>query len=463
MNTSKTRILKNLNKAKKIKNSFITRENIRNHVSFKSVGKKSINNNSIESPLTSLRKHFRTKTNKLNQKKTSETLNTENDNKSNDNDNLKPNDYEDLFFFFLLHIGKIDYFENILMQKKERRINNNYYFMNIYDSLAGEKMYWNNFYFPKYVYILFYLKSRILQKEIIKYSISKGKEIMDVINSYNKKYTSFIQIKNWKLKPAEAYMNYEKINKDRKAEIENNNKNNLSKITNFTDFVIRTDNRGKGKTLIFLGKTINIYIDDIEKYQNKNNGISMAAEDSEFNTKVKNEVVYTFDDVAIKNFKENSTVNNKHISKIKINFPKKENILNLSKEKYQKINKTIKNLNLKNPRFKYKDKFININNRKIKRNLFTNYMKDSNKLPLIKLSKKKFQENTELNDSKKIKNNLTFLQENKIKKLIKQNEPKKKIKINFNSLYNFDGEERKNNNKTIINFFSKKDNDFYYY
>ena len=90
-------------------------------------------------------------------------------------------------------------------------------------------------------------------------------------------------------------------------------------------------------------------------------------------------------------------------------------------------------------------------------------MKDSNKLPLIKLSKKKFQENTELNDSKKTKNNLTFLQENKIKKLFKQNELKKKIKINFNSLYNFDSDERKNNNKTIINFFSKKDNDFYYY
>ena len=466
MNTSKTRILKNLNKVRKLKHSFITDNRIHNHISFKSVGKNNINdnnNNSIESSLASLRKHFRTKTNKLNQKKASEIKNIDTDNKSNDDDNLKPDDYEDLFFFFLLHIGKIDYFENILMHKKERRINNNYYFMNIYDSLTGEKTYWNNFYFPKYVYILFYLKSRILQKEIIKYSISKGKEIMDVINSYNKKYTSFIQIKNWKLKPVEAYINYEKINKNRKAEIENNNKNNLSKITNFTDFVIRTDNRGKGKTLIFLGKTINIYIDDIEKYQNKNNGISMAAEDSEFNTKVKNEVVYTFDDVAIKNFKGNSTVNHKHINKMKINFAKKENILNLSKEKYQKINKTIKGLDLKNPRFKYKDKFLNINNRKIKRNLLSNYMKDSNKLPLIKLSKKKFEENTEFNDSKKVKNNLTFLQENQVKKLFKKNDMKKKIKINFNSLYNFDSDERKNNNKTIINFFSKKDNDFYYY
>ena len=190
MNTSKTRILKNLNKVRKLKHSFITDNMIHNHISFKSVGKNNINdnnNNSIESSLASLRKHFRTKTNKLNQKKASEIKNIDTDNKSNDDDNLKPDDYEDLFFFFLLHIGKIDYFEDILMHKKERRINNNYYFMNIYDSLTGEKTYWNNFYFPKYVYILFYLKSRILQKEIIKYSISKGKEIMEVINSYNKK------------------------------------------------------------------------------------------------------------------------------------------------------------------------------------------------------------------------------------------------------------------------------------
>ena len=90
-------------------------------------------------------------------------------------------------------------------------------------------------------------------------------------------------------------------------------------------------------------------------------------------------------------------------------------------------------------------------------------MKESNKLPLIKLSKKKFQDNTELNGSKKINKNLTFLQENKIKNLFKQNDIKKKIKINFNSLFNIDSDERKNNNKTIINFFSKKDNDFYYY
>ena len=357
MNNSKTRILKSLNKVKKLKNSFITDNRINNHVSFKSVGKNNINNNSIESSMTSFRKHFRAKTNKLNQKKASETINTDNDNKSNDNDNLNPNDYEDLFFFFLLHLEKIDYFENILMQKKERRINHNYYFMNIFDSLTGEKTYWNNFYFPKYVFRLFYLKSRHLQKEIIKYSITNGKEIMEVINSYNKIYTSLTKIKNWRLKPADAYLNYENINKKRNVEIEKNNKNTMSKINSFTDFVIRTNNKGRGKTLIFLGKTINIYIDDIDSNLNKNMGLSMATEDSEFNTKVKNEIIYTFDDAAIKAKKGGLTINNKIFNHIN-----NSNNNNLSfNNNYKKIRNNLKymNLNKRSFNYKFKDKYVN--------------------------------------------------------------------------------------------------------
>ena len=454
MNSSNNHHKKNTMRSQNLKSSFLTDNKSNNHVVFKNIQKNNKNINFI-----SIRKTQKLSSFKLPKKKSSEVNYIDCDNNEKD-DGFKADDYEDLFFYFLLHIEKIEYFENLLMYKKERKINNKYYFMNILESLTGQKTYWNNFYFPKYVFMLFYNKSRILQKEIFKYSISKGKEIMDVINSYNKKYTSFIKIKNWKLKPAEAYLNYEKINQNRKSEIENSNKNTLSKITNFTDFVIRTDNRGNGKTLIFLGKTINIYIDDIEKYQNKNNGISMAAQDSEFNTKVKNEVVYTFDDIAIKNRKGNLTVNNKHTNKI--NFPKKENNLKLSKEKYKKINKAIKCLNLNKSRFKFKDKIININKKEIKKNLFNNYMKDAYKLPLIKLSKKKSPENTELIETTKPNKNLTFLQEHKIKKIFKPNIIKKNNKIDFNSFNNLESDERKNNNKTIINFFSKRDNDFYY-
>ena len=162
----------------------------------------------------------------------------------------------------------------------------------------------------------------------------------------------------------------------------------------------------------------------------------------------------------IKNRKGNLTVNNKHTNKI--NFPKKENNLKLSKEKYKKINKAIKCLNLNKSRFKFKDKIININKKEIKKNLFNNYMKDAYKLPLIKLSKKKSPENTELIETTKPNKNLTFLQEHKIKKIFKPNFIKKNNKIDFNSFNNLESDERKNNNKTIINFFSKRDNDFYY-
>ena len=326
--------------------------------------------------------------------------------------------------------------------------------MTILESLSGNKIHWNQFYFSKYIYILFYIKSRILQKEIIKYSISKGKEIMEVINSYNKKYTSSIKMKNWLIKPQEAYQNYEKINQSKKSEIEKSNKKTLSKINNFTDFVIRTNNRGKGKTLIFLGKTINIYIDDNEKYQNQNNGLSMATEDSEFNTKVKNEIIYTFDNATLKSKKGNSFINNR-INKIKVS---KNNWNSINNTKYKKINKTLRNININKTRFKYKDKF---NNKNIfKKSLLNDYVKNSKKLPLIKLTKKKSLENTELLDSKIRERNMTFLSNEKIKNSMpKVNRVINKFSFNYNNNFEFD---EKKNNKTIINFFSKKDNDFYY-
>ena len=451
LNNSNNELKKSLIKSQKIKPSFIKDNRKNNHITFKNYSKH--NNN-----LNISRKNLRTNTIKLIKKKSSEVNYLDNDNNYNSKeDNSKVDDYEDLFYFFLLHIGKIEYFENILKKHKERKINNNHYFLNIYDSLTGEKTHWNNYYFPKYLYILFYLKSRNLLKEIIKYSISKGKQIMDVINSYNKNYTSQLKIKNWRLKPAEAYLNYEKINQNKKSEIEKSNKNTLSKITNFTDFVIKTDNRGKGKTLIFLGKTINIYIDDLDKYQNKNQGLSMATEASEFNTKVKNEIVYNFDEVALKNRKGNLTVNNKQSHKI--NYIKNNNF-NLDKNKYKKISKTIRNININKCRFKTQNKIIN--KRDLKKNLFNNYMKQTHKLPLIRISKNKSIENTDIIEQKCKHRDYTFIKTDKNPKELKSNENKKLFRINFNSFSKHYNEEKKRNNKTIINFFSKKDNDFYY-
>lgn len=436
-------------KLQNLKSSLITNNKSNNRVIFNNIQNTKINNSLDKKRITQ-----RIKSIKLSRKKSSEInyLDSDVENKEN---NLKNNDYEDLFFYPLLNMEKIEYFENLLMHKKERRITNNYYFLNIFESFTGDKIYWNNFYFPKYIFILFYLKSRNLQKEIIKYSISKGKEIMDVINSYNKKYTSHIKIKNWKVKPPEAFSNYEKIRQNTNSEIESSNKNNVSKITSFTDFVIRTNNKGKGKTLIFLGKTINIYIDDIEKDQNRNNGLSMATEDSEFNTKVKNEIIYTFDDAAIKAKKGNLSINNKNVHNIN-NL--KNNNMSFSKNKFRKIKENLKHSNNKNFTFKFKDKYVN--KKELKKKLLSKYMKQSDKLPLINLSNRNSQQNRKIINLKARDKNETFDKtKNKYKwPITTQNKKNKRTSFN-DFLFNYDD---KKDNKTIINFFSKKDNDFYY-
>lgn len=436
-------------KLQNLKSSLITNNKSNNRVIFNNIQNTKINNSLDKKRITQ-----RIKSIKLSRKKSSEInyLDSDVENKEN---HLKNNDYEDLFFYPLLNMEKIEYFENLLMHKKERRITNNYYFLNIFESFTGDKIYWNNFYFPKYIFILFYLKSRNLQKEIIKYSISKGKEIMDVINSYNKKYTSHIKIKNWKVKPPEAFSNYEKIRQNTNSEIESSNKNNVSKITSFTDFVIRTNNKGKGKTLIFLGKTINIYIDDIEKDQNRNNGLSMATEDSEFNTKVKNEIIYTFDDAAIKAKKGNLSINNKNVHNIN-NL--KNNNMSFSKNKFRKIKENLKQSNNKNFTFKFKDKYVN--KKELKKKLLSKYMKQSDKLPLINLSNRNSQQNRKIINLKARDKNETFDKtKNKYKwPITTQNKKNKRTSFN-DFLFNYDD---KKDNKTIINFFSKKDNDFYY-
>lgn len=430
----------------KIVNSFITSEKTNNHISFKNLPTKDLIHNEK-------RKFQKAGINRLLKQKSSEISNTEND--DNLNDELKPDNYEDLFFFFLLHIGKIEYFENILINKKERRTSNTYFFMNIYDSLTEEKIFWNNFFFPKYVFKLFYIKSRKLQKDIIKYSILKGKEIMEVINSYNKKYTSNIKLKNWSLKPSDAYLNYEKINQSKNSELENSNKKTLSKIANFTDFIIRTKNKGKGKTLIFLGKTINIYIDDIENYQNKKNELSMATEDSEFKKNTKNEIIYTFDDIAHKNKKKNLTINNINT---KLNNSKNLN-LDLSNNKYKKIPK--KMIHTTKNKFKFRNRIININKKEIEKNLFFDYRKNIHKLPIIQLSKKHSPEHSELKEFKNRTKEISFMEKMKNKYISKKNENKKN-KIRFNSFRIFNNENKIKDNKTIINFFTKKNKDFYY-
>ena len=391
-----------------------------------------------------------------------------------DEDEFLSEDYEDLFFYFLYEKEKIEFFENMIETKKEKRLNNKYYFNYIYQAMTDEKIEWNHFLFPEAVYKLLYIKSRKLLKEIIQYSIYSGKKVDDILNAYDKKYTYKKKVKNWCLKPQDAYKNYEKIILNLKNEKENSNNgwggNHHTKNANFTDFVVKTDNNGKGKTLIFLGKAINIYIDDLDKFENKDKGLSMAVEESEFNKNTKNEIVYTFDDMILKTKKRNTTISNKNeINKFKNNqkiwerFISKDlgEILNMNFKhsmKHIRVDKSEKN---KNKISKQKSNLTN--------NAYNNFNNTMFKLPSIgKSNNVHANENLFLKEKKNKK-------ENKDKPSIKNNEiekmkfrkicPEKKRKTAKKYINSFSIYEReyipKRHNK-IINFFTKGNSDFYY-
>ena len=402
-------------------------------------------------------------------KKTGELMSLDNNNSNIDDDELLSEDYEELFYYFLLETEKIEHFEKQI-EKKEKRINNKKYLFNfIYQILTDEKKRWNNFLFPEAVYKLLYIKSRKLQKDIIQYSITSGKTINDILNAYDKKYTNKKKVKNWNLKPQEAYKNYEKIILKQKTENDNLNKssNPYFKNINYTDFVIKTDNNGKGKTLIFLGKAINIYIDDLDKYHNQDNTISMATEESEFKKKIKNEIIYTFDDITLKAKKRNAS-NNTNMHKLKNN--KRQLDKNKLETLKSKLNcdykKSIRYLssdkNKKNKTHIFKQKYdLNY--------IYNNYNRCANKLPSItKLNKKNKNcsdriilkeikdgiNNTNMNINKN--DNIKFEKEFPIKQKIERH------KKSINSFSIFERENIPKSHKKIINFFTKGNSDFYY-
>ena len=250
-------------------------------------------------------------------------------NKSTSDEYLSEN-YEDLFLYFLFGTEKIDMFDDQSEFKNEKRINKKFTFFYIFQAFGSEdKMRWNNFLFPKPIYKLLYLKSRKLQKQIVKYSISSGNKREDILNSYNIKYTSQKNVRNWCLKPKEAYKNYEEISLKEQLEKDklNNNGNPYLKNKNYTDFIIKTDNNGKGKTLLFLGKSFHLYIDDYDNYHKvqEHKGISMAVEESEFNKNTKNQIIYTVDELILKNKNNHKNSNNfdSDISKAKQNYQNK--------------------------------------------------------------------------------------------------------------------------------------------
>lgn len=404
---------------------------------------------------------------KDNSKKSSKNINFDNYKKIDNDKSFTSGDYEDLFFSFLLETEGIDIFEKQLELKKDKkiRINKKYIFNYIYQVFTEEKKRWNNFLFTETVYQILYIKSRKVIKEIIQYSVYSGAKIKDIINSYDKKYTCKRKVKNWSLRPQEAYKNYENIKLKAKLEKEkNNNVGNYFKTVNNTDFVVKTDNFGNGKTLIFLGKAINIYIDDLDKFHKNDKGISMAVEESEFNKKIKNEIVYTYDDIILKTKKRNMTINS---NRFEMNKLKNENTKKSIDKKSFKNFKT--NLNLD---FKNSNKFFSLDkneknrtkiyNQKPNINIFNNYQKHLNKLPNItKLektnNKNKKNENRENSNTKSNKNvNINY------RRVFPNFQNKKKSNKFINSFNIFEKEYIPKSHKKLINFFTKENSDFYY-
>ena len=212
--------------------------------------------------------------------------------------------YEDLFFYFLKNSEKIENFEtseenkkkskeNIFQiktnenkskviydeeqysddeEKQKKRINiKQIYYHEIYLNFIQNKIQWKNFLFPKGIYNLMYQKSRIKQKEIFKFCIQKNYNYNNVIKSYDKIYTNITLKHNWELSPHIAYMNYVKTNKKKNlSQSKELNRKNLSLYNlDLSDVVIKANNKGEGRTLMYIGKVFNIYVEDYLK-KNKN-------------------------------------------------------------------------------------------------------------------------------------------------------------------------------------------------
>lgn len=209
-------------------------------------------------------------------------------------------DYEDLFFYLLKSPQRLEIFEvNCSLRTKMKEKNetkkeninayeseseddfnkefnnidiNKIFYKKIYLGLVGDdRQFWENFYFPKAIYKIIYKKSRLKQKEILSYCVKYEMKYDSVINSYEKKYTNKTKKRNWDLDPISAYNNYmeilnkeENIMKSKELEKNKNKINNyvFEKIISNKDIVVKTNNKGNGKTLIFDGKLLDVYVDD---------------------------------------------------------------------------------------------------------------------------------------------------------------------------------------------------------
>ena len=238
-------------------------------------------------------------------------------------------DYEDLFFYLLKHQKKIEILEvksnkNRIKRKDEKLDKDTYeseseddfnkesnnidintiFYKKIFFGLTEDKQFWESFYFPKAIYKIIYKKTRLKQKEILNFSFKYGIKYDKVVNSYEKTYTIKTQKKNWDLEPIAAYNNYieiclknEELVKSKESENNaNEKKENLYHYENYDkfnkDIVVKTNNKGNGKTLIYDGKLLSVYVDD---YLRKNKDNFILSINSP--TQKKKEIIYNAKDL----------------------------------------------------------------------------------------------------------------------------------------------------------------------
>ena len=289
--------------------------------------------------------------------------------------------YEDLFFYFLKNSEKIENFETSEEKKiksegnmfqikinenksqveyddEENNLNNEeqqkkrinikkIFYHEIYLNFIKNKQQWKNFLFPKGIYNLFYQKSRKKQKEIFRFCIKNNYKYKDVIKSYDKIYTNKTLKHNWELSSYSAYINYVKINKKKNlSQSKENYRKNLSLYNlDLSDVVIKVNNKGEGRALIYIGKIFNIYTEDyLKKNKNNNNNIiSMNL----IEPKLRKEIVYTDTDlikrIKIKQKMDYSYNNNSYNNLL---YNNKTNYLNKKIKQNYNLHLIINNLNI---------------------------------------------------------------------------------------------------------------------
>ena len=447
---------------------------------------------------------------KMGQIKTQKKLNTFKNKKNKLNEN-----YEDLFFHFLKTKEKIDIFESsseknnknakkkfldininegkfnedeeitdISNNKEKKKTNikmNQIFYHEIFLKLVNNKQKWNNFFFSYGVYKLMYQKSKIKKKEILKYSLKNNLNYEIIINSYDRQYTQSTFKHNWELNPNSAYTNYYKLyQKKNLSQSKEVNQNHLTD-SNYGDVVVKVDNNSQERTLIYVGKLFNVYVEEYLKNKN-NNIISMHTQE----LKPKKEIIYNSSDLMQRikkdskenfSFQKNQTYNKFEVKGKKyLNKKIKSNYLKMIMNNLGKKNKYFNN------KAKTEDKRTNTESKKLKNQIKNKFCfsfnsifnnnelfdrhksKDKDYLSKIELYNKNL---NKIQINKRLKNNqLSFSPDSNIPIIINynlNNINNKKIDKPFYSklvLKKKINEDNKKNN-AILNAF-KNFSDFYY-